>query len=179
MSKIVLIIFGSFLFSAVNTESIYTYSVPTIEGHLKQMSDYQGKKILIVTLPVQQNAAGDSMLFSLDSLRAVHAGTLTVIGVPAYEDGYTSAIKEQLRDWYMTRLDTAVIISEGLYTRKTSGTQQHPLFQWLTMKEKNGHFDQDISGVQNKFFVWTDGQLLAVLGTLVKIKSSVINSLIE
>jgi glutathione peroxidase len=179
MNKIILIISCFFLVSMTCTESIYTHSLITIEGQIKPMADFQGKKILIITLPIQQNASNDSLLNSIDSLRAAHAGSLVVIAVPAYEDGYTASIKNQLKDWYRTKLNTAIIITEGLYTRKTSGSQQDPLFQWLTDKTKNGNLNQDVSGERNKFFVWTDGQLLAALGAKVKIGGAAINNLIE
>jgi glutathione peroxidase len=179
MQKIILIISCFFLLSMTYTESIYTHTIVTIEGQNKSMADFQGKKILIITLPIQQNASNDSLLYSIDSLRAAHGGSLVVIGVPAFEDGYTASIKEQLKNWYRTKLNTAVIISEGLYTRKTSGSQQHSLFQWLTDKNKNGKLNQDVLGERNKFFVWTDGQLLAALGAQVKIGGSTMNSLIE
>lgn len=179
MQKIIFIIFCFFLLSMTCTESIYTHSIVTIEGQIKTMADFQGKKILIITLPIQQNASNDSLLYSIDSLRAAHAGSLVVIAVPAFEDGYTPAIKEQLKNWYRTKLSTAIIITEGLYTRKTSGSQQHPLFQWLTDKNKNGKLNEDVLGERNKFFVWTDGELLAALGAQIKIGGSTMNSLIE
>jgi len=179
MKKIISIISCFFLLSMTYTESIYIYSIVTIEGQNKSMADFQGKKILIITLPIQQNASNDSLLNSIDSLRAVHVNSLVVIGVPAYEDGYTPAIKEQLKNWYRTKLNTAIIITDGLFTRKTSGGQQDPLFQWLTDKNKNGSLNQDVTGERNKFFVWTDGQLLAALGAQVKIGGSTMNSLIE
>lgn len=179
MQKIIFIIFCFFLLSMTCTESIYTHTVVTIEGQSKSMANFQGKKILIITLPIEQNASNDSLLNSIDSLRAAHANSLVVIGVPAYEDGYTPSNKEQLKNWYRTKLNAAVIITEGLYTRKTSGSQQHPLFSWLTDKNKNGSLNQDVTGARNKFFVWTDGQLLAALGAQVKIGGSTMNSLIE
>lgn len=179
MSKIILIISGFFLLSMTSSESIYTHSVTTIEGQFRSIGDYQGKKLLIITLPIQQNASNDSLLGSIDSIRAVHAASLVVIGVPSYEDGYTPAIRNQLKDWYRSKLGPAVLISDGLYTRKTSGSQQHPLFQWLTDKNKNGYLDQDVTGEKNKFFVWTDGKLLAALGAQVKISGATMNSLLE
>lgn len=179
MNKIILISTCFFLLSMTYTESIYTHAVTTIEGQNKSMADFQGKKILVITLPIQQNASNDSLLHSIDSLHTVYAGSLVVIGVPAYEDGYTPSIKEQLKNWYRSKMNASVIITEGLYARKTSGSQQHPLFQWLTDKNKNGSLDQDVSGAKNKFFVWTDGRLLAVLGAQVKIGGSTINNLIE
>lgn len=179
MSKLILIICCFFLISWGYVESIYTHSVTTIEGVNKPLTAYQGKKLLIVTLPLQQNISNDSLLHSLDSIRAVYAGSLAIIGVPSYEDGYTASMKESLKQWYRSILSMDIIVTEGLYTRKTSGSQQHPLFKWLTNKAKNDHFDRDVSGPKNKFIVWTNGELIGVLGPQTRIGGSTVNGLLQ
>lgn len=179
MSRIILIISSLFLTSSICTESIYSNSVITIEGVNKSLNSYQGKKLLIVTLPLEQNPSSDSLLHSLDSLRLEYPNSLRIIGVPAYEDGYTPSMKEGLKQWYRTILDNQIIVTEGIYTRKTSGTQQHALFRWLTDKNRNNHFDYDVIGPGNKFFVWTTGELVGVLGTQTKIKSNTLHDLLQ
>ena len=179
MIKLILIFGSFFLTGVVCVESIYNHSVTSIEGVNKPLTAYQGKKMLIITLPVQQSSSNDSLLHSLDSLRAVHVGSLVIIGVPAYEDGYNASIKESLKQWYRSILSMDIIVTEGLYTRKTSGSQQHPLFKWLTDKAKNDHFGNDITGPRNKFIVWTDGELIGVLGAPTRIGGSTINDLLQ
>lgn len=179
MSKVALFVIGFLSFTKPAIESIYSHSVISIEGVNKPLSAYQGKKILIVTLPIQQNASNDSLLHSLDSLQVSYADSIVIIGVPSYEDGYTSTIKTSLTQWYRSILNQAIVITEGLYTRKTSGSQQHPLFKWLTDRNKNGHFDKDVEGTRDKFFVWKDGELTGVLGAQTRIGSSTIRDLLE
>lgn len=179
MTKVLLIIACFFLTDLVCVESIYTHSVITIEGVNKSLSNYQGKKILVITLPVQQNSSNDSLLHSLDSLYAVHSGSLIIIASPSYEDGYNPEAKESLKQWYRSFLSMDIIVTEGVYTRKISGNQQHPLFKWLTDKSKNDHFDIDVTGVNNKFIVWTTGELIGVLGAQTKIGGATMTSLLE
>lgn len=179
MSKLILIISCFFLMSGVYVESIYIHSVTTIEGVNKPLTSYQGKKLLITTLPIQQNSSSDSLLHSLDSLRAAYNGSLIIIAVPSYEDGYTPAIKESLKQWYRSILSMDIIVTDGLYTRKTSGSQQHPLFKWLTDKSKNDHFDRDVTGPKDKFIVWTNGELIGVLGAQTRIGTATVNDLLQ
>jgi len=179
MSKIILIISCFFLSAAAAGQSIYTYSVTTIEGNNQPLSAYNGKKILVITLPTQQNASNDSLLHSLDSIRAAYPAQLQIIAVPGYEDGYTPALKASLTQWYRSILSTAVIVTDGMYTRKTSGSQQHPLFQWLTDKNKNGSFDQDVTGPKNKFIIWQNGELTSVLGAPIRLGGAVMNDLLQ
>ena len=157
------------LISLAISTGIYNYSVPKIEGGSQALTAYQGKKVLVITLPVQQDAAADSMLYSLDTLASAHLSHLAVIAVPGYEDGYAEEMKSQLQQWYRSKLGNYITITEGLYTRKTSGSQQHPLFAWLTHSSQNGSLDVDVEGPGSKFFADSEGKLYGVLGPKMKI----------
>jgi glutathione peroxidase-family protein len=180
MKKFITIIAGAFLISTTAfSQSVYTYSVQSIEGPNKPLNACAGKKLLVITLPIQQNASSDSLLRSLDSIRAAYTSTLQIIAVPSYEDGYTPAIKNQLKQWYRSILSMDIIVTEGMYTRRTSGNQQHAFFKWLTDKTKNGHFDQDVAGSRHKFMVWTDGELTAAMVARTKLNSPTMNELLQ
>jgi uncharacterized membrane protein len=129
----------------VNT--VYNYNVPKIEGGTQNLTTYQGKKIMVVTLPLIQTAAADSFLYALDTIATRHAAHL----------------KQRLQTWYRSKLNAGVVITEGLYTRKTSGAQQHPLFKWLTSATENEHLDIDVEGPGYKFFTNNNGGLYGVL----------------
>lgn len=179
MIKIILTVGMLFLNQLVKTSSIYEISFIKIEGGEQQMSAFQGKKILIVTLPIQQTASSDSLLYSLDSLNTLHSSNLVIIGVPSIEDGYTDALKDNLKTWYRTKLANSIVISKGLRTRKSSGNQQHPLFKWITNKNFNGHFDYDVEGPGVKLFIWNDGELTSIMGSKSKLNSNLMKDLIE
>ncbi len=160
IASISLLVFTATLFFVTG---IHNYSVPKIEGGNQSLSAYQGKKILVITLPLVQGASADSMLYSLDTLGAAHASSLQIIAVPSYEDGYTVTQKPQLQQWYRSKLGNHIVITEGLYTRKTSGSQQHALFKWLTTVTQNEVFDIDVAGPGYKFFADESGILYGVL----------------
>lgn len=178
MKILLLLAFASLAFSYPRTESIYSISITTIEGQTKSLSEYQGKKILIVTLPIHQNPSNDSLLYSLDSLRQANISSLKIIGVPSYEDGYTPAIKTLLVNWYRTKLDSTITITDGQYTYKASGSYQHPLFKWLTNKTKNGHFGNEVLGPRSKFFIKESGELIAFMAPSSKLNNAAMNSLL-
>jgi glutathione peroxidase len=160
-------------------DNIYNYSVATIEGTNISLNNFQGKKILLITLPITRNDNSVSLLHSLDSLYNLHSNSLVIIGTPSFEDGYNIDIKEDLKLWYRSILHQNIIITDGLYTRKSSGSRQDSLFTWLTDKTKNGHFDNDIIGPEQKFFVWHDGELTALMGSQSKIGGRTMNSLLQ
>lgn len=169
MKKLFIPIFAVLLSATTPPNSIYTYSVPKIEGGTQQLNALQGKRLLVLVLPVQQTAIADTLLYCLDTLATAHSTNLKVIGVPAFEDGFTPAQKAALTTWYRSKLNNNIIITDGLYTRKTSGSQQHGLFQWFTSDTLNGIFDNDITGPGHKFFVSASGDLYSELGPQSKI----------
>jgi glutathione peroxidase-family protein len=151
------------------TGSIHDYQVPTIEGGTQSLSAYQNKKLLVITLPLSQDPAADSFLYSLDTLATAHANDLKVVAVPSFEDGFTIAGRPQLLQWYRSKLSQLVLITDGFYTRKSSGSLQHPLFKWMTDENMNEVFNIDVDGPGYKFFARGDGQLYSVLRPISKI----------
>lgn len=179
MRNLALLSIASAMSLSLFTGSIHDYTVPKIEGGNQSLSAYQGKKVLIITLPLLQNASTDSMLNSLDTLASARNATLKVIAVPSYEDGFTAAQKIQLQQWYRSRLGNYILITDGLYTRKTSGSQQHPLFKWLTEEDQNEIFDIDVDGPGYKFFAKTNGQLYGVLRPSSKISGQTVQKTLQ
>lgn len=156
-------IFTGVLLSALAVNSgIYDYSVPKIEGGNQSLAVAQGKRILLVTLPTQHSASADSLLYSLDTLAAAHSSVLAVFAVPAYEDGYSPSVKDDLKQWYRSKLGNYITITDGLYTRKSSAGQ-HDLFKWLTDVNRNGTFDMDVEGPGQQFFIKENGELYGML----------------
>lgn len=148
---------------------IYDFSFETIEGQTKSMSLYQGKKILVVTLPLQHTASSDSILFSLDTLAKNNSALIQVIAVPSKEDGFTESNKAALRQWYRSKLGNEIVIMDGVYTRKSAGTNQHVLFRWLTHEVENEHFDLDANAPGFKYFISSQGELYGVLSPTTRI----------
>lgn len=156
-------VFGMALIYIVVIDSVYIFSVPRIEGGGQQLSAYQGKKMLIVTLPISPTNSADSFLFSLDTLSTARINTLKVVAVPSFEDGFTSNQRATLMQWYRSKLSSNILITDGVSVRRSSGSQQHPLFKWLTTMAENGSFDVDITEPGCKFFIDASGKVYGVL----------------
>jgi glutathione peroxidase len=159
--------------------SIYTIHIITINGQDKLMQDFQGKKILIVVIPVTKTANDSAFLRTIDTVSRNYAQQISVIGVPSIEDGYTSNQLNQLQTYYHSFFGNRVTVTRGMYTRKESGTSQHELFSWLTRKEKNIHFDYDVSGVGQKFFVSEQGELYGVSDPEGRLNSRLMDRMIQ
>ena len=138
--------------------NVFDFTIITPDGNEQSLNIYQGKPLMIVILPSVQNDSNSMMLYALDSLHSQLSDSLTIIGIPSYEDNYADDSLESLITWYHSILDSGFVIAQGMNTRKAS-PYQSALFHWLTYADENGHFDEDIIGTGEKFIIATDGTL--------------------
>ncbi len=159
LAKVLIAVAGVLVYAGV-----YDIHITTIEGADKSMSDFQGKKLLIIVLPVTQNVNDVHYLQAVDSLSRKYANNVTVIGVPSYEYGFNTNSLSNLRSYYRGIIGQQVILTQGLYVNKSSGKMQHKLFAWLTNVNQNTHFNEDVKGVGQKFFIDENGELYGYYG---------------
>lgn len=166
-----------FAFSVIS--DFYSFNLPRLEGGTKSVSGFQGRKVLVTILPVTRTNSTDSLLSVIDSLGTVNNSTLGIIAVPSFEHGFEIEQRDSLLAWYRSKLSDSIVITDGLYTMMSSGTQQSPLFEWLTHKDQNGHFEAEISGIGQKYFINETGELYAVLGPEVKYGGGTVRKMLE
>lgn len=141
-------------------DGIYDITLRTIDGNKIELSQYKGKKLLFMLLPLSPQDTTVSFN-DIARLQIKYQSSLVVIGIPSEEVGYKTQDADNLKKVYKAA-SVNIIIAEGM--KVTKGTGQSSLFQWLTNKDKNHHFDQDVQGVGSKFFVDEEGDLYAVMG---------------
>lgn len=160
--KIILFL-ALFLHPAIRpVQDIYSLSFTTIDGRQRQMVEFKGKKILIVVLPGAISQSDTALLKSLRTTKTDFADELTILAVPSAEAG-SLFVSRALSSWYRQYAGNGVILLQGMSTRKAAGAQSE-LFKWLTDKDRNGHFDADVEGPGQKFFISETGELYAVYG---------------
>lgn len=172
-----MILIMSVFFSSVIPDGIFNVAIKTIEGKDIALNNYAGKKIVVVILPSTQTDADISFLKGLDSLSKANSNTV-FLGICSYEDGFTEEAKTDLNNYYRVYMGNQVVISAGMYTRKNAANQ-HPLFSWLTDKNKNIHFNEDAAGPGQKFFITENGELKAIYGSAMPLSSSRIAHILE
>jgi hypothetical protein len=143
------------------------------------MNEYQGKGIWITILPASQSAQDSAYLSRIDSIGSSKKEKFTTIVVPSYEEGYFEDSSHTLMQWYRHSLDSSIIITQPLYTHKSSGLQQNSLFDWLTHTEKNRHFDFEINGAGSMFFINEQGVLYGVFGAEAKWSNKLLNHVMK
>jgi glutathione peroxidase len=159
--------------------SLYSIHIKTLSGVDKSMQDYSGKKIMIVILPSNKNTEDTFFLKSIDSVSKIYSTSLSVIAVISLDDGFYNDNAEGLKNFYRSFLDPQITITSPLHTRKGSEDKQHELFSWLTHKEKNVHFDMDVSGANEKFFINERGELYGVIAPNIKLTDRIMQRMMQ
>lgn len=153
---------------------IYNISLKTIDGDKIDLSQYKGKKMLFIVLPIS-NQDTTILIGQLVQLQAKYQSSVVIIGIPSEEAGYEAADANKFKKMYKDA-SANFIITEGMKVKKGGG--QSLLFQWLTNKDQNHHFDQDVQGVGSKFFVDEGGGLYAVMGPQLKLTNPLMDRIL-
>jgi glutathione peroxidase len=173
MIRIILasIIFISFAFTSNEKKStetsqptVYNFKVEGLEGGTIDFASFKGKKILIVK--TASKCGYTPQYTELEELYEKYKNKLVVIGFPAnnfggQEPGTNADIKEFCTGTYHVTFPMAAKIS-------VKGDDVHPLYQWLTSKEKNGVLDAVIQWNFGKFLLTEKGELIAYFPSNVK-----------
>lgn len=152
--------------------NIYNFKVESLEGGTINFASFKGKKILIVN--TASKCGYTPQYEELEALYEKYKDKLVVIGFPAnnfggQEPGTNAEIKEFCTGTYHVTFPMAAKIS-------VKGDDMHPLYQWLTSKEKNGVLDAEIKWNFNKFLLNEKGELVAYFPSKVKPMSEKITS---
>ncbi|MDR2534184.1 MAG: glutathione peroxidase [Tannerellaceae bacterium] len=139
--------------------SFYNFTVKAIDGKELQLSDFKGKKVMVVN--VASKCGLTPQYAKLQTLYEKYAASgFVVIGFPAnnfasQEPGTDSEISQFCSTTYGVTFPMAAKIS-------VKGDDIAPLYRWLTSKSENGKLDADVSWNFQKFLIDPDGSLAGV-----------------
>lgn len=136
---------------------IYDISVPTLNGTTLNMNALSGKKIVVVEFDAA--TYDKAQLLTLDSLQRGNVN-IQVIAVPAKD---FSEVSVQSVQTLVTSLNVLFVVTQPGYVKKSAGSNQHPIFQWLTHASANTHFDNDADQPGQIYIISEKGEVYAVL----------------
>lgn len=137
--------------------SVLEFTMKNIDGKEVPLSTYKGKVLLIVNVA---SKCGNTPQYSgLEELYRKYAGQgLAILGFPAnnflwQEPGTDEEIKEFCTTKYNVTFDMFSKIS-------VKGSDQHPLYRFLTSKETNPEFAGDVKWNFQKYLVDRNGKVI-------------------
>ncbi|HQL69527.1 MAG TPA: glutathione peroxidase [Bacteroidales bacterium] len=150
----VLIIASMGLFA--QTTDFYSLKATDIDGNEFSFESLKGKKVLIVN--TASKCGFTPQYKELEELHQKYGDKLVIIGFPAnnfmsQEPGTDEEIAEFCQKNYGVSFKMMSKIS-------VKGDDMHPVYQWLTSKDKNGKLDSEVSWNFQKYMIDDKGQLV-------------------
>lgn len=146
-----------------STASIYDIKINKLDGTSLDLSSFKGKKILFVN--VASECGFTPQYADLQKLYEEHSDKVEIIGVPCNQfGGQEPGEASEIAQFCERNYGVTFTITEKVDVK---GDDQHPLYAWLTSKEKNGVMDATVKWNFHKFLVNEEGELIQMYGSRV------------
>ena len=147
--------------SSVPSSSIYDLSIGSLDGKTINLSDFKGKKILFVN--VASRCGFTKQYKGLQRLFEQERERLIVIGIPCNQFGrQESGSSKAIQNFCSRNFGVSFPISEKI---KVKGTNQHPIYNWLTNKLLNGAVDSKVKWNFQKYLINEEGALQSIFSS--------------
>ena len=159
--------------SAIPMKNIYDFTVKTIEGEDKKLSEYEGKVLMIVN--VASKCGYTKQYAPLEELYRKYSGQgLVVLGFPCNDfGGQEPGSNEEIRTFCENKFDVTFPLFDKV---KVLGDQKSPLFEMLTSNAKPAG---DIEWNFEKFVISRKGEIAGRFRSKAEPDSKDVISLIE
>lgn len=140
-------------------EGFYSFKVKTLEGADFDLASLKGKKVMVVN--TASKCGYTPQYKDLQELYEQYNQKLVIIGFPANNFGNQEpGTASEIRQFCTENFNVTFPMMEKISVR---GKDIHPLYQWLTSKEKNGVMDSQIRWNFQKYLIDEEGNLVDVL----------------
>lgn len=156
-------------------QTVYSFSLKTLDGKSFNFESLKGKCILLVN--VASKCGYTPQYKELEQLHKQHGSNIAVIGIPAnnfggQEPGTAADISEFCKKNY----GVSFLMLEKI---SVSGSDTHPLYQWLCNAKLNGGCADKPTWNFCKYLIGKDGKVIRFFASSTSPLSSEITSLIK
>ena len=139
------------------SKSIYDYSARTIDGDSVSISEYKGKKILIVN--VASRCGFTPQYEELQLLSEQYKNQVEILGFPANDFLWQEpGSNDKIKQFCSTEYNVSFPMFGKISVKKNKN--QHPIYTWLSNKLLNGWNDQAPSWNFCKYLINENGKLV-------------------
>jgi glutathione peroxidase len=152
----------------MKAQSIYDIEIHSLGGKPMSLSEFKGKKILFVN--VASKCGFTKQYKDLEELSNTYPEDLVVIGSPCNQfGGQEPGEASDIQEFCSLNFGVTFPLTEKIDVK---GSNQHPLYNWLTNKELNGKKGSSVKWNFQKYLVDENGELidyyLSITGPLSK-----------
>jgi glutathione peroxidase len=140
-------------------QNFHDFTVIDIDGKDFPLAQFKGKKVLVVN--TASKCGLTPQYEKLEELYQRYGGDkFVVVGFPANNFmGQEPGSNEQIKEFCSVNYGVTFPMMSKISVK---GDDMHPLYQWLTSKEKNGVEDSSVSWNFQKYLIDEDGRLVKV-----------------
>jgi glutathione peroxidase len=154
--------------SEVKRQSIYDIKINALDGTPISLSAFKGKKLLFVN--VASKCGFTKQYEDLQTLSDTYPEELVVIGSPCNQFGSQEpGDASQIQAFCTMNFGVTFLLTEKIDVK---GSQQHPLYEWLTTKDLNGKKSSNVKWNFQKYLVDDAGHLIDYYLSITKPTSS-------
>jgi glutathione peroxidase len=140
----------------MKTQSIYDIEINALDGKAISLKEFKGKKILFVN--VASKCGFTKQYKDLETLSNTYAEELVVIGSPCNQfGGQEPGEASEIQEFCVLNFGVTFLLTEKIDVK---GSNQHPLYSWLTNKELNDRKGSTVKWNFQKYLVDENGQLI-------------------
>ena len=146
------------------SESIYSITINSLQGHPIDLSEFKGRKILFVN--VASKCGFTPQYRELQQLHDTYKDQLVVVGVPCNQFGKQEpGTSNDIQEFCQVNYGVSFPITEKIDVK---GSQQHPLYAWLTKKAINGKKNSTVRWNFQKYLIDEKGDFLDYFYSITK-----------
>lgn len=150
------------------TSSIHDISINALDGKPIDLSVFNGKHILFVN--VASECGFTNQYKDLQSLSDTYPDELVVIGSPCNQFGKQEpGDAAEIQTFCERNFGVSFLLTEKIDVK---GRNQHPLYEWLTSKDRNGKKSSSVKWNFQKYLVNKEGELVDYYFSITKPLSS-------
>ncbi|NRB61201.1 MAG: glutathione peroxidase [Winogradskyella sp.] len=162
------------LLETINS-SLYDVEINSLQGQPINLSEFEGKYILFVN--VASKCGFTSQYKDLQKLYENYMDKLVVIGVPCNQFGNQEpGTSHEITQFCELNYGVTFLMTEKIDVK---GSNQHPLYKWLTTRALNGKANSSVKWNFQKYLINKNGQLIDHFYSITRPSSSRITNFIK
>lgn len=136
--------------------SIYDIKIDDISGKALDLHQFKGKKILFVN--VASKCGFTKQYDGLQKLYDKYKDKLVIIGLPCNQfGGQEPGTEKEIQTFCRMNYGVSFPITQKI---EVKGDNQHPIYQWLTQKSKNGVNNSSVKWNFQKYLIDEKGNYI-------------------
>jgi len=159
------------LFTVFTTSSFYSLQFQDIDNNTVSMSQFEGKKILLVN--IASGSARVNQLSGLQQLHQQYGDSVVVIGFPSNSFGHEPLSDAAIKQFCQTNYGVTFLLASK---NPVAGPVNQTLFNWLTSAEENEVTNEPIKGDFQKYLINETGNLIGIFSPAVQPTSEELTS---